>query len=723
MSWYSQEATDESSRAFQQYEIKEGIAFLIEITPELLAPVSELNSRSQLFEILSSINDLMQELIMTSRSTGIGIYLYNCQPNSKLRSMKNPSNFQKLFHLNVLNLQNMKKLNDMIQDVSIKPLNEIFKYKPSESETQLTTVLSKMIDEFTNKKEFNKRRMFWITTNDKPYTQETTKEAIWRIIDDFYYYGFFIEPFFLSSGDKRFDFELFKDIFMNTNYLKRSQERALQEEEQERDLENEQELVRPRGFSKDSAVFKYSIVGKQIRQRIFRIKEVRRMQFTCDLILSDDGTLGGGLGCTIRAYTLYSHEKIKKNELLLYTRDETLKKVFTTNKLKQRGEEIVIKKEKGKSATQLKEESGIRKGYEIGGGEDVVFLNREQLEFLTNYAFDHRLHESESLDTTFVDITVDEATQGKPVLFSKPPYLKLIGFRDLNQFNPVYTCGPPTFVTADIENGLVTASLQGGFSNSLETFASLYRSCIKLKQYAIVFGCTRSNSRPFLYALYPTCTTNSSKLISGSEFPQGFLLIKLPWLEDVRSLPGEYINHTKSEPIQTDDDLVENFKELLPKFKLQPYNPKDFPNPTMNYFYKVAKHEILQIDFTPQDKILLKNDITIKKLQEVKQSISNDESSIEILKKINLKLNEIERVESKKRPVIEQSNEPKKKLKPNVEISEDKILFAWKNDTLIQFNMDQLRSFRKKYPEIKYASKKVELIENIKEFLNSRQKK
>lgn len=47
--------------------------------------------------------------------------------------------------------------------------------------------------------------------------------------------------------------------------------------------------------------------------------------------------------------------------------------MFTTNKLKQRGEEIVIKKEKGKSATQLKEESGIRKGYEIGGGEDVVF--------------------------------------------------------------------------------------------------------------------------------------------------------------------------------------------------------------------------------------------------------------------------------------------------------------------------------------------------------------
>ena len=722
MSWFSQEVSNESSRSFRQFEIKEGLAFLIEITPELLAPVNELNSHSQLYEVLSSINDLMQDLIMSSRSTGIGIYFYNCERNPKLGSMKNPNNFQKLFHLNVLNLQNMKKLNDIIQDVDIKPLNEIFKYKPSESETPLTTVLSKMIDEFTKKKEFNKRRMFWITTNDKPYTQETTKEAIWRIIDDFYYYGFFIEPFFLSSGDKKFDFELFKDIFMNTNYLKRTQERALKEEEQERELGKKQEVVRPKGFTEDSAVFKYSIVGKQIRQRIFRIKEIKRMQFTCDLILSDSGTLGGGLGCTVRAYTLYSHESIRKNELLLYTRGETLRKVFKDTKVKQKGEVINVKKDYEKSITQLKEEAGIRKVYEIGGGEDVIFLNKEQLEFITNYTFDHRLQESEFYDTALPDVTIDESTLGKPVVFSNPPYLKLIGFRDLKNFDPVYSCEAPIFLTADIEDGLVTTSLQGGFSNSLQTFASLYRSCIKLRQYAIVFGCTKGNSRPFLYAMYPTQTTNSSKLITGSEFPQGFLLIKLPWLDDVRSLPADYLRRTESETIQTDDELVNNFKELLPKFKLEPYDPKDFPNPTMNYFYKVARHEILQMDFGPEDKLLLKNDITMKKLEEIKESINNDESSIELLKKINLKLNEIEEIAKKKRPKTPEPLVVNKKSKIYSEVSEDDILIAWKNETLMQFNMAQLRGFRQKFHEIKNASTKKQLIENITDFLNSRQK-
>ena len=176
----------------------------------------------------------MQELIITSRSTGIGIYFYNCAKSNKLSSMKNTNctGFERLFHLNVLNLQNMKKLNDLIQDDinNIKSIDEIFKYQPlkkidlkvgkqshSETqtqtqtqtqsshtiqETQLTVVLNKMIDEFINKREFNKRRMVWITTNDKPYHEESEREALWRTIDDFYYYGFFIEPLFLSTNEQ-----------------------------------------------------------------------------------------------------------------------------------------------------------------------------------------------------------------------------------------------------------------------------------------------------------------------------------------------------------------------------------------------------------------------------------------------------------------------------------------------------------------------------------------
>ena len=75
----------------------------------------------------------------------------------------------------------------------------------------------------------------------------------------------------------------------------------------------------------------------------------------------------------------------------------------------------------------------------------------------------------------------------------------------------------------------------------------------EIKSICHCFGLHQSNSRPHLYALYPTQTTNSSKIPlpknlddevdnddNQDEFTR-FLLIKMPWLEDVRALPGEYI--------------------------------------------------------------------------------------------------------------------------------------------------------------------------------------
>lgn len=199
--------------------------------------------------------------------------------------------------------------------------------------------------------------------------------------------------------------------------------------------------------------------------------------------------------------------------------------------------------------------------------------------------------------------------------------MKLIGFRDISHFNYAYSCSAPIFITADIHNGLggSSHSLNGGFSNSRSTFASLYRTCIKLQQYAIVFGCTRSNSKPRLYAMYPTRAEGSTKLgqdksgsgsadtdaTGGKDFPQGFLLIKLPWLEDVRALPAAYINEINNANIGSqgetgtvkleytyeensgspyDETLVQQMKSIVNQHKLQVYNPQDYPNPSLNFF-------------------------------------------------------------------------------------------------------------------------------------------
>ncbi|EGW32425.1 uncharacterized protein SPAPADRAFT_138036 [Spathaspora passalidarum NRRL Y-27907] len=678
--------TEEDDKQYQQYEIRDGILFLIEITPDLLKSDSNLGSHSQLYEILSSINDLMSELIITMKNTGIGIYFYNCSPSPVLKPMNQPPGFYKLFRLNVLNLQNMKRLNDIIQDSAINPVEGLFKYKRMEDENHLSVVLNKIIDEFSSKTEFNRKKLIWITNNDKPYTETTTKDNLWRIVNDFYNYKLFIDPMFLSSGGKRFDTELYKDIFLNTNFLKPTQSQH----------DNEP-------TSKDSPV--KSLLSSQIRQSIFRIKEVRRIQFSCDLILSDDGSVGGNFGCSIKGYTLYSHERYKK-DLLLYTKEESIKKVHSSSEIISDSGKINLPKDKAKSLQESKEAAGIRKGYEIGGGQDVIFLNKEQVDFINNYAFDHRLIEKDEDGDEDDDDDDEDKTY---IATSKPPYLKLLGFRDIQNFNPVYSCGSPIFITSDITTST-------GYSNSLETLASLYRSCMKLQQYAIVFGCIKRNSSPYLYALYPTQTMNSTKLVEGEEFPQGFLLIKLPWIEDVRSLPQDFIKEIHEEP---DATLVDQFKSLFKKYELDSYDPKQFPNPSLNYFYKVLKYEILQMELLPGERNLSSNDVTIQRLMELKQKFDSDDSAQYILNQINSRLSELEE-RIPKRVISE--DKPVKKAKV-VELDESAVLVKWNQGKLNDFTMEQLKTFVKKYPQIKVGSRKSETIENISRFLESREHK
>ncbi|CCG20836.1 Cas1 transcription factor [Candida orthopsilosis Co 90-125] len=632
----------DENEQFKQREVREAVSFLIEITPDILSPQNDLNQTSQLYEILNSINDLMQDLIITSRSTGIGIYFYNCATTPPLKSMKSPPGFNRLFHLNVLNLTNMKTLNDLIQNVDQCPLESIFQYEPMKQDVELCTVLSKMIDEFMNKREFNKQRMIWITSNDHPFEQDSTYEMLFRTINDVYAYGFYIEPIFLEPKSHAFDHSQYKLIFMNSNFMKPSQQTQQLQKSQQNTLETQVDAKQSGGFSKDSPILQKSVLSSQIRQSILDIKYVRRVQFTCNLILSDNGNLGGSVGCTVKGYSLYSHEKIKKRELLLYTRGELLKRVYTeSNYIREKdGSKIDVKSAHnsgGLSLAERKEQAGIKKGIELGGGADVLLLNQEQMKFLRDYTFDHRVEEEQDDDGEEKEgVDADEDSEARPVPFSPPPYLKLIGFRDLSHFNYAYSCSAPIFITADTFNGLGGSSytLNGGFTNSQSTFASLYRTCIKLQQYAMVLGCPRSNSKPHLYAMYPTRTQGSTKVGRGAEgrtkgsasaassaaatcgdFPQGFLLIKMPWLEDMRSLPATYIKeinsggddgetkvkseytyeHQSGSPY--DKHIVQQMKHLIQQQKIQQYNPRDYPNPSLNHFYNVIKHELLQMEY------------------------------------------------------------------------------------------------------------------------------
>ena len=55
-------------------------------------------------------------------------------------------------------------------------------------------------------------------------------------------------------------------------------------------------------------------------------------------------------------------------------------------------------------------------------------------------------------------------------------------------------------------------------------------------------------------------------------------------------------------------------------------------------------------------------------------------------------------------------------------VSDQEILDAWENNQLDRFSVDQLKAFRRKYPDVKSANKKADLIENISEFIRTHRK-
>lgn len=681
---------EEEDESYKQFEIKEGTIFLIELTPEIYAPVHELGGTCQLFEILKSINDLMSEMIITSCHNGIGVYFYHCgRTGSKF---KKKSGINKVFRLNDLNASNMKTLNDLITDGE-----EQFRLTyPPGSVNDVPVVLNTVLNEFQSKT-YNYKKLIWITNNDDPYQTVDSKKSIRSFINDFDQFRINVIPIFL--GDDLFDLSKYQEIFINTNYLnnkKRKREEDLDDDGYEEFDEYANSKITDLifdGVSADTRKFNNTTVSTQIRSSILRLREIKRIQFSCNLVLSDGPGVGGKLGCSVRGYQLFNYEKIKSSRNV-YNQGENLKIVYNdSTRVLETSKEPVIE-----------DSEAIRTGYELSDTpkETVIHFDNKTLAFMKNYAFDHR---SESPDDDDEEEEVADSFEEMEDLnsFTAPPYLKLIGFRDTLKFKPFLNYGTSIFVTADLSNGL-TSNSHGGYLNSFGTFASLYQSCYKLQKMMVVFGCSKRNSKPNLYVMYP------SRLMAGFELPEGFIMFKLPWLDDVRSLPEYVMAGSPTGPAAGVSALSQLFLLAIGKLQWQ-YNPREFPNPNINYFYKVIKHELLQIELKQEHQSLLENDESYNRLQHFNQSVCK----IEEIAAINKLLNQYGNLETIKR--VNQENSGKALVK----LTELAVLTAWKQDNWGHFNNTQLRQFIAKYPnQIKSATRKQDMINNIIDFLKKK---
>ncbi|CAK7892900.1 ATP-dependent DNA helicase II subunit 1 [[Candida] anglica] len=738
---------------YRQYEIREGIIFLIELTPDIFLPLEQLNYKSQFHEILLAINELISELVISLPSTGIGIYLYNCATTGT--NFKKDSGINKIFTLNDVNSKNMKILNDLIQDDinNVKRLEDLFSVKrntDNEYYDNLPIVLNSMLNICNMKTHYNNKKVIWFTNNDNPYNNDKGKKRLWKIINDFEEYKINISPLFLDkfeSGEKLpFDMKKFRNIFLNYGEWQEANDDHSGDEENTTDIKVENE--NSQYFDQDmkrritSKKLRKTTLSTTLRSYILRLKEIKRVQFSCNLILSDGtgskGEIGGEFGCSIKGYSMYNHEKPRRFESI-YNKGETSQIVHVKTKYidATTNEEIPTNAKSGESNDGGDDDSQmlpqIKKGYATN--DTVFYLNDKQLHYLKNYTFDHT---PDGISEPTEDEDEDELETAK-LEYSEPAYLKLIGFRKLENFKPYYNTSNPIFVTADINNGLRLPSSAGGFENSFATFSSLYQSCVALKRFAVLFGCTKKNSTPSMYGLYPTRVVNSTKnntsnFSSFKEFPEGFFLIRLPWVDDIRSIPeyiltnGKYLSDESLEGDESTNELIENYKMMINEFGLKSYQPNKTPNPTLNYFYKVLRMHLLQMPSeSDPSKEIVENDQTIESLINVHNHLCGKQKEInqtrnEIIKYLNMTLNRLSNESiNNKRQYESEGGVSKKAKTEEVVLTDSDVLTAWKKNTWTYFNVAQLRTFISKHKgKIKKATRRADMIDNITEFLEER---
>ncbi|CAN3374806.1 hypothetical protein DIURU_002217 [Diutina rugosa] len=739
------------------YEIREGLIFLIEITPEILAPNATLGGDCQLSEVLAAILSLMETMIKTERNTGFGVYFYHSLVNDDdSRFLPVPKshplpNFYALFPLTYVNITNRVKLAKLLRrhQTGEQKLNQVFtpvKGEPSD----VISVMENVMEVFQRRfggGGFNRAKLVWLTTNEFPCATEADEKVLRRKIQDFFDLRIDVRPVMLAHANGKFNNKQFNDLFLNTGVLDKSGN--LRDDNSGQPQPKQEESTVWRGSAK-AALAKGSTFSKDIRSLILKLKQVKRQQFACPLILSDGKDVAGSFGVSVRGFALVSEDHYSRRDTYVYSQASSKQEVHTEQNIIDpvSGEPIKLTDEsEGKAPLpDVKEENHIYRGVELTGG-DVMCLTPDTWRFINSTDFDHdptitktkAKNDNDGSGTDYSDSDEDDelddeedwevvgGNDGDKLSLSHSPYLKLIGFRDLDTYKPWYSFGKGSFVTVDFLEGRD----RGGFTNSFTTFSALYQSCVKLKKYAVVFGPVRKGSRPALYVMYPSRVQHAKKpLITDKwDFAEGFFLYRLPWLDDIRSLPSGF----EEMSTEAQDEHVEVFRQLIDDLAMT-YTPESHSNPSLEWWYKILlmqeSGESMELE-DPKD--LMKNDSTTRQVASVRKALSMNPELVEQLEEVSSQLGRLALQEeaaaaaaTKTKRARSDGGAGDKRAKsstrksPDISLAptDDEIVLAYGDGSLAQFTVPQLRAFQQKYAsEIPRCTNKTQYLEAIVKFV------
>lgn len=664
--------SDEDDNDEHEYEEShQGIIFAIQLTPTMY---------ENLHVIFSNILELIEELAKFAPNTGLGCYLFNCSnrpDEDELSGLKEDEirwrkqlfmdrrGVYPIFRLSDINAHQLEKMNTIIEQSKLKvsatddktnSFEEMFKLLSSDplinSGEQLSYIFNQCHDDFV-------------------YVPRFVKEYTYRKI---FLFTDCDKPFNGSTSTRTTLQNIIHDLDtarIRINPFLIPQMNAgkpfdLVEYKILLEVGEISNLDQIKGQKTHYRPSIEQISLEKIREKIERTQQLRRSVFACSLVLSNTMTI------SIRGYRIFSESTIKLPEH--FYDDQGIYKV------------VHIKTYK------LAETSG-------------EILNKDKVEFKKVFP----------VQDQFIDI--DKAFWNEILQFNEKhkPLLRVIGFRDLQYYNPSYTIGKPIFVVGD-DNG--------SFTHSNRTFSALYQALLHKNKMCLVWGMPRKLSYPSMYYMIPTDSTLEKNV------PEGLMMIQIPYRDQIRLLPDYITDVLKPYKV-----LKQNlFERLTTKLKRNRFDLS--ANPQLLWHYKVLEDFILQreveepealeslTEVSNADKEDLRKQIRYDTMDDMKQRIEktrddirNDSEIMSLVKSLKTMLNGIANYEE----LHKISRNDEKDLPPSKRtklLTDDLVIKAWKLGSLSKFSAQQLRVYINSKPNlIEKAPKKAEMIQNISEYL------
>ncbi|KAL2267617.1 hypothetical protein VTJ83DRAFT_4894 [Remersonia thermophila] len=232
------------------------------------------------------------------------------------------------------------------------------------------------------------------------------------------------------------------------------------------------------------------------------------------------------------------------------------------------------------SATRIVDTSEVKKAFKFGG--DYIYFKPEELATLKNF--------------------------GSKVL-------RLIGFKPRSKL--------PTW--ASVKKSTFIFPTEEAYVGSTRVFSALWQKLLDSDKVGIAWFVARANANPVMVAIVPSRgpgddnDDNNDYDADGRPsgrvpyLPAGLWLVPLPFADDVREVE-------LSAPHRPPDELTDKMHPIVKNLQLPKamYNPLRYPNPSLQWHYKVLQAMALEEELPEQEE---KDDATVPKHRQIDKRV------------------------------------------------------------------------------------------------------